>query len=78
MTAYIIVGMKENVYQDNIGEPIEPNYDKEIVCGFFDLEKAKQYITDSRLDKPIKKSYSGNQYYKGGYYEMDYETVEIE
>jgi hypothetical protein len=78
MTAYIIVGMKENVYQDKIGGPFESHYDKEIVCGFFDLEKAKQYIIDSRLDKPIKKSYSGFQWYKGGYYEMDYETIEIE
>ncbi len=70
--------MTENVYQDKIGEPFEPHYDKEIVCGFLDLEKAKQFIVDSRLNKPIKKSYSGNQYYKGGYYEMDYETIEIE
>lgn len=70
--------MTENVYQDKIGGPFEAHYDKETVCGFFDLEKAKQYITDSRLDKPIKKSYSGIEYYKGGYYEMDYETVEIE
>ncbi len=55
MTAYIIVGMTENVYQDKIGGPFESHYDKEIVCGFLDLEKAKQYIVDSRLDKPIKK-----------------------
>jgi hypothetical protein len=78
MTAYIIVGTTENVYQDKIGEPFESHYDKEIVCGFLDYEKAKQFIVDSRLDKPKKKTYSGFQYYKGGYYEMECETVEIE
>jgi hypothetical protein len=78
MTAYIIIGMTKNVHQDKIGGPFETHYDKKTICGFFNLEKAKQYITDSRLDKPMKNSCSGTYYYKGKYYAMDYETVEIE
>lgn len=78
MTAYIIVGETENVYQDKIGGPFESHYNKELVCGFLDIEKAKQFIIDQRLKTPIKKTFSGTEHYKGGYYAMDYETIEIE
>lgn len=75
---YVVVGETEIVSQNKIGGPFETSYDKEVVCAFFSYEKAKSYIESMKLKKPIKKTYSGTEYYKSGYYDMEIETTGIE
>lgn len=78
MTVYIVKGTTESVYQDRIGGDFTEHYSTELVCGFLSEAKAEEFIKDSRLTKPKKASYSGTEYYKGGYYEMEVESVEID
>lgn len=77
MTVFIVVGTRENVSQDQIGEAFVPHPQKEIVKGFFNEIDAHHFITDSRLKKPKKPSYGDTQYYKGGYLDMEVESVSL-
>ena len=47
MKLYIVIGERENVYQDEIGGPFLPHPSKEIVSVFSTLEKAEKFITSN-------------------------------
>ena len=77
-TIYVVVGTTEHVAQDTIGGPFTSQYTQEVVKAFESLKRAEEYIHQSRLDKPKQKAYAGKKYYRGGYYEMEVQSVELE
>jgi len=77
MFVYIVIGVKENVYQDKIGGPFISHKNKELICGFKTEEECIEYIKNQRLNKPKKQRFGDTSYYKNGYLEMEYEIVEI-
>ncbi len=78
MNAYIIIGTRQNVSQDEIGGPFVPHPEKEVVIGFFNIKDAENYIIKNKLEKPRKSSYSDTSYYNGGYYDMDIVETDIQ
>ena len=78
MQVYIIIGTKENVYQDTIDGEFLPHPDKEIVRVFSSGEQARQFVANSKLDKPTRKTYGDTSYYRGGYYDMEIENHTID
>ena len=78
MNVYIVVGTKENVYQDEIGGPFLPHPDKEIVQVFSDFSDATKFVADNKLAKGKRQPYGDTCYYRNGYYDMEIESWEIE
>ena len=77
-TIYVVVGIRESVSQDCIGGPFLPHPTGEVVKAFVKEQDAYDYINNCRLKKPIKKSYGDTSYFKGGYYDMEYDSVTLE
>lgn len=75
---YVVVGTTENVYQDEIGGEFLPHPSKEIVRIFKKEQDAEDFIKNSKLKNPERKSYGDTSYYKGGYYELESETHTVE
>lgn len=73
MKLFIVIGTRENIYQDQIGGPFTSHPEKEIAAIFKTEESAKLFISSNKLKKPIKQSYSDTQYYKTGHLDMDIE-----
>ena len=78
MNVYVVLGTKQNVYQDTIGGQFEPHPDKEIVKVFSDENKAKNFVENAKLAKPKKERYGDTSYYRGGYEDMEIETHSVE
>lgn len=78
MELFVVIGTKENVYQDKIGGQFLAHPDKEIVKIFSDENKAKNFIENSKLAKPKKVPYGDTSYYRGGYENMEIETRFLE
>lgn len=74
---YIVIGTRENVYQDEIGGPFIPHPDKELVIGFYNQRDAENYISINKLEKVKKQLYGDTSYYKDGFYEMEIQEVEV-
>lgn len=77
MRVYIVIGTTESVYQDEIGGPFLPHPDKEIVEVFSNREDAENFVKNSKLKKPERRSYGDTSFYKGGYYELEIEDHEV-
>ncbi len=78
MNVYIVVGTKENVFQDEIGGPFLPHPDKEIVQVFSDFSDATKFVSDNKLAKGKRERYGDTSYYRNGYYDLDIESWEVE
>jgi hypothetical protein len=78
MKVYVVLGTKENVYQDEIGGHFVPHPDKEVVKVFSSQESAENFIRNNKLNRPKKERYGDASYYKGGYCEMEIECAELE
>jgi hypothetical protein len=78
MTVYVVIGEKENVYQDEIGGPFVPHPDKQIVKVFSDGESARKFVADSKLSKGKRQPYGDTSYYRNGYYDLEIESWEVE
>lgn len=74
MEIFIVIGTKENVYQDTIGGQFEPHPDKEIVKVFYDKDEAENFVQKSKLIKPKREPYGDTSYYRGGYIDMEIEN----
>lgn len=74
---YIVTGTTESVGQNRIGGAFEASYSKECVAAFSTREAAEEFVKSHKLSKPVpvKFSFSGTEYFKGGFYEMEVETV---
>lgn len=70
---YIVVGVRENVYQDRIGGDFSAHPSKEIVQVFCKEQDAKDFIESNRLAKPKRVSYGDTSYYKTGHLELEIE-----
>lgn len=77
MTIYIVLGERENVYQDKIGEGFIPHPEKEVVKAFESYEEANQFILSQRLPKPKTKHFGDTSYYKGGFLDMEIQSIEL-
>jgi hypothetical protein len=78
MTVYVVIGERENVYQDEIGGPFVPHPDKEIVKVFSDGESARKFVADNKLSKRKREPYGDTSYYRNGYYDLEIESWEVE
>jgi hypothetical protein len=78
MNVYVVIGERENVYQDEIGGLFLPHPDKEIVKVFSDGESARKFVADSKLAKGKRQPYGDTSYYINGYYDMEIESWEVE
>lgn len=78
MNVYVVIGERENVYQDEIGGLFLPHPDKEIVKVFSDGESARKFVADSKLTKGKRQPYGDTSYYRNGYYDMEIESWEVE
>lgn len=77
MIVYIVIGEKDNVYQDEIDGPFVSHPDKEIVRVFSKQQTAEYFIQECRLSKPKKDRYGDTSYYKFGYCTMEIESHEV-
>jgi hypothetical protein len=78
MTVYIVVGEKENVYQDEIDGPFVSHPDKKIVKVFSDEESARKFVADNKLSKGKREPYGDTSYYHNGYYYLEIESWDVE
>jgi hypothetical protein len=78
MTIYIVIGEKENVYQDEIDGPFVSHPDKEIVRVFSNGDDARKFVADSKLSKGKRQPYGDTSYYTNGYYDLEIESWEVE
>jgi hypothetical protein len=78
MKVYIVIGTKENVFQDEIGGPFLPHPDKEIVQVFSDYANALKFVSNNKLAKGKRERYGDTSYYRNGYYDMEIESWEVE
>lgn len=78
MTIYVVIGTKENVFQDTVGGEFLPHPDKEIVKVFNDGDRAREFVSDCKLKDPTRKPYGDTIYYQYGYYDMEIETHNVE
>lgn len=78
MKVYVIIGIKENVYQDTIGGPFVEHPDKEIIKICSNLDDAINFVKLAKLSKGKRQPYGDTVYYRGGYYDMEIEEHEIE
>jgi hypothetical protein len=72
---YIVTGTTESVEQTRIGGNFEKSYSKECVAAFNTREAAEEFVKSHKLKKPVHFSFSGTRYFRGGFYEMEVETV---
>lgn len=77
MTVHIVIGIRENVYQDRIGEPFTKHPARELVRGFLNKEDATTYISNQKLKKVSKRHCGDTAYYKNGYFELEIEEVDV-
>ena len=73
MKLFVVIGTRENVYQDQIGGPFLSHPEKEIVAIFKTEEYAKLFISNNKLKKQKKSSYSDTENYKTGHESMNIE-----
>ena len=78
MTVYIVIGEKENVYQDTIGGEFLSHPDKEIVRVFSSPDDARKFVSDNKLAKVKRERYGDTSYYRNGYYDLEIESWEVE
>ena len=78
MKVYIVIGTKENIYQDEIGGPFVSHPDKEIVKVFSNDNDAIKFVADNKLAKDKRKPYGDTSYYRNGYYGLEIENWEVE
>lgn len=78
MIIYIVIGTKENVFQDTVGGEFMPHPDKEIVKVFSNVDNAREFVDNSKLAKPFRKTYGDTVYYENGYYDMEIESHSVE
>jgi hypothetical protein len=78
MEVYIVIGTKENVYQDVIGGEFLPHPDKEIVKVFSNGDDARKFVSDSKLAKGKRQPYGDTVYYRNGYYDLEVEIHSVE
>lgn len=78
MTIYIVIGTKENVYQDEIDGPFVSHPDKEIVRVFSNGDDARKFVADNKLPKGKRQPYGDTSYYTNGYYDLEIESWEVE
>jgi hypothetical protein len=78
MTVYIVIGTRENVYQDEIDGPFVSHPDKEIVSVFSNADNANKYVADNKLSKGKRERYGDTSYYRNGYYDLEIESWEVE
>lgn len=78
MTIYIVIGTRENVFQDTVGGEFMPHPDKEIVKVFSSGEKAREFVANCKLKIPISRTYGDTSYYQNGYYDMEIESHSVE
>ena len=78
MTVYIVIGERENVYQDEIDGPFVSHPDKEIVRVFSNGDDARKFVADNKLAKGKRQPYGDTVYYRNGYYDMEIESWEVE
>ena len=78
MTVYIVIGERENVYQDEIAGPFVSHPDKEIVQVFSDYANALKFVADNKLAEGKRERYGDTSYYRNGYYDMEIESWEVE
>jgi hypothetical protein len=78
MKVYIVIGTKENVFQDEIGGPFLHHPDKEIVQVFSDYANALKFVGYNKLAKGKRERYGDTSYYRNGYYDMEIESWEVE
>jgi hypothetical protein len=78
MTIYVVIGTKENVFQDIVGGEFVAHPDKEIVRIFCNDDKAREFVKSSKLVAGTRKSYGDTVYYSGGYYDMEIESHSVE
>jgi hypothetical protein len=74
---YIVIGTKENVWQDKIGGDFTEHPITEIVAAFYDEEDAYKEIKRRKLKKQVHQSYGDSYWYKGGYSEMNIEICGV-
>ena len=74
---YIVMGEIENIAQKFIGGDFSASYFRIPVAAFDTYEKAVVYVESQKLKSPRKEgTYSGTEYYRGGYYTMEIEPVQ--
>lgn len=78
MTVYIVIGTKENVYQDEIDGPFVSHPDKEIVKVFSNDDDARKFVADNKLANGKREPYGDTSYYRNGYYDLEIESREVE
>ncbi len=78
MKVYIVIGTRENVYQDEIGGPFVSHPDKEIVRVFLNDDNARKFVADNKLSKGKRERYGDTSYYRNGYYDLEVEGWEVE
>lgn len=74
---YIVLGEREGVYQDKIGEAFITHPYKEVVKAFESYEEANKFILSQRLKKPKKMPHGDTSYYKNGFYDMEIQSTEL-
>lgn len=77
-SVHVVIGTRENVYQDTVGGNFEPHPEKEIVRIFTDESEAENFVRNSRLKTPKKQRYGDTAHYKQGYYELEIESHKLE
>ncbi len=75
---YIVIGIRENVYQDEIDGPFVSHPDKEIVRVFSNDDDARKFVTDNKLANGKREPYGDTSYYRNGYYDLEIESREVE
>jgi|688.fasta_scaffold1404073_2 hypothetical protein len=74
---YIVIGEIEHIGQKFIGGDFSASYSREPVAAFDTYEKAAKYVESQKLKRPRKEgTYSGTAHYRGGYYDMEVESVQ--
>lgn len=75
---YIVMGITEDIGQKVIGGNFESSYDKNPVYAFKSRSAADAFIESQKLKKPqTRRAFQGDAYFKGGFYEMEVEEVEL-
>ena len=75
---FVIIGTKNEVYQEIIGESFLDHYEDEVVATFDNEKDAKTYIRESKLKTPIRESFSAQITFKKGSLLRDYEDARVE
>jgi hypothetical protein len=75
---YVLIGTRNDVYQDKIGEPFEDHYTEEQVALFTSEKEAKEYIEKARLKHPKRQSFGDTITFKRNSLLMGYEYAHVE